>query len=154
MNNKDKIITKFYELHERPSQIAKELNVVPSYITKIVKQDMAKYIQEKKYRNEISTKTRKKYKLNWNIEHKKSSSKELDEFVKMQHNQAAEELSYHSEISDETYRKWNPSLYHYTPKGNLVIDRNLKVGYGISKKINTNIKLPTQKYKKRYIYSY
>ena len=86
-----------------------------------------------------------------NKTHKKSKEdKELDEFVKLQHIQASEELSYHCEISDEAFRKWNPSLYHYTKSGNLVIDRNLKV----PRKIKTNIKLPTQKYKRKYVYSY
>ena len=154
MNNKEQIITKFYDLHERPSKIAKDLNVVPSYVTKIVKQDIDRYNQEKEYRSKISKEARKVYKATWNQTHKKSKEdKELDEFVKLQHKQATDELSYHTTISDEAFRKWNPSLYHYTPKGNLVIDNKLKVGFDTPRKINTNIKLPTQKYKKKYCYS-
>ena len=155
MNKKEQILTKFYDLHERPSKIAKELEVTSAYITKIIKSDIEKYKKEKDYRSSISAENRKQYKANWNKTHKKSKEdKELDEFVKLQHIQASEELSYHCEISDEAFRKWNPSLYHYTKSGNLVIDRNLKVSSDIPKKIKTNIKLPTQKYKRKYVYSY
>lgn len=55
-------------------------------------------------------------------------------------------------MSDLAYRKWNPSAYHRNNKGNLVIDRKLKVGSDIPKSINMNIKIPTQKYKKKYCY--
>lgn len=56
-------------------------------------------------------------------------------------------------MSDLAYRKWNASAYHRNSKGNLVIDRKLKVGADIPKSINMNMKLPTQKYKKKYCYS-
>lgn len=56
-------------------------------------------------------------------------------------------------MSDLPFRKWNSSAYHRNSKGNLVIDRKLKVGLDIPKSINMNIKLPTQKYKKKYCYS-
>ena len=79
--------------------------------------------------------------------------KQLYEFVKQQHIEASKELSYSFEISDLAYRKWNSSAYHRNSKGNLVIDRKLKVGSDVPKSINMNIKIPTQKYKKRYCYS-
>ena len=36
MAYKQEIITKFYDLHKKPSVIAKELNVNPSYVTKVI----------------------------------------------------------------------------------------------------------------------
>lgn len=39
MADTQEIITKFYDLHEKPSVIAKELNVNPSYVTKIIQKD-------------------------------------------------------------------------------------------------------------------
>ena len=42
MNKKEQILTKFYELHEKPSNIAKELEVTSAYITKIIKSDIEK----------------------------------------------------------------------------------------------------------------
>ena len=81
------------------------------------------------------------------------ADKELYEFVKQQHIEASKELSYSSEMSDLAYIKWNSSAYHRNSKGNLVIDRKLKVGLDVPKSINMNIKIPTQKYKKKYCYS-
>ena len=81
------------------------------------------------------------------------ADKQLYEFVKMQHIEASKELSYSSEISDLAYRKWNSSAYHRNSKGNLIIDRKLKVSSDVPKSINMNIKIPTQKHKKKYCYS-
>lgn len=143
----------YYNEHDKPINIAKELNVNPSYITKIIKNDI-RYIQEKEYRAEISKENRKIAKREW-IRNKRQSEndKQLYEFVKQQHIEASKELSYSSEMSDLAYRKWNSSAYHRNCKGNLVIDRRLKVGADVPKSINMNIKIPTQKYKKKYCYS-
>ena len=65
------------------------------------------------------------------------------------------ELSFkNNNISDYAFAKWNSSAYHTNSKGNLVLNRNLKVGFDVPKSINTNIKVPTQKYKHKYCYSY
>ena len=144
---------KYYNEHERPSVIAKELNVDPSYITKIIEKD-TRYKQEKQYRAEVSKENRRIAKKEW-IRNKRQTEadKQLYEFVKQQHIEASKELSYSSELSDLAYIKWNSSAYHRNSKGNLVIDRKLKVGLDIPKSINMNIKIPTQKYKKKYCYS-
>lgn len=65
------------------------------------------------------------------------------------------ELSFsNSNISDYAFVKWNSSAYHTNNKGNLVIDRKLKVGFDVPKSVNMNIKIPAQKYKNRCVYSY
>ena len=65
------------------------------------------------------------------------------------------ELSFsNSNISDYAFVKWNSSAYHTNNKGNLVIDRKLKVGFDVPKSVNMNIKIPTQKYINRCFYSY
>lgn len=154
INTKDYILQHFYEKHEKPTAIAKELNVNPSYITKVVKQD-ARYLKEKEYRAEISKENRKIFKREW-IRNKRQTEadKQLYEFVKMQHDEASRKLSYSANnISDYAYAKWNPSTQHTNSKGNLVLIHGLKVRYDISKSINMNIKVPTQKYKNRYCYS-
>ena len=86
-------------------KIAKELNVDPSYITKIIKKD-ARYEQEKEYRAQISRENRKIAKREW-IRNKRQSEtdKQLYEFVKQQHIEASKELSYSSEMSDLAYIK-------------------------------------------------
>ena len=58
IDTKNYITDKYYNEHEKPSIIAKELNVNPSYITKIIKND-TRYIQEKEYRAQISRENRK-----------------------------------------------------------------------------------------------
>ena len=153
INSKQYILDKYYKEHEKPSAIAKELDVHPSYITKIIKAD-TRYIQEKEYRAKISKENRKISKREW-IRNKRQNDadKELYEFVKQQHIEASKELSYITEMSDLAYRKWNSSAYHRNKKCNLVIDRKLKVGSDVPKSVNMNIKIPTQKYKKKYCYS-
>ncbi len=153
MTDTKNVLYQYFELHEKPSIIAKQLNVVPSYITKIVKQD-TRYLKEKEYRAKISKENRKISKREW-IRNKRQTEadKQLYEYVKMQHAEASRELSYSTNnISDYTYAKWNPNAYHTNSKGNLVLIRGLKVGSDISKSINMNIKVPTQKYKNRYCY--
>ena len=153
IDNKNYILDKYYNEHDKPTNIAKELNVNPSYITKIIKND-TRYIQEKEYRAQISRENRKIAKRDWIRNKRQSESdKQLYEFVKQQHIEASKELSYSFEISDLAYRKWNSSAYHRNSKGNLVIDIKLKVVSDVPKSINMNIKIPTQKYKKRYCYS-
>lgn len=153
IDTKNYVIDKYYDEHTKPTIIAKELNVNPSYITKIVKSD-SRYFQEKEYRANISKENRKIAKREW-IRNKRQNEadKQLYEFVKKQHIEASKELSYSSEMSDLAYRKWNLSAYHRNSKGNLIIDRKLKVGSDVPKSINMNIKIPTQKYKKKYCYS-
>lgn len=153
IDNKNYILDKYYNEHDKPTNIAKELNVNPSYITKIIKAD-TRYIQEKEYRAQIIKENRKIAKREW-IRNKRQNEadKQLYEFVKQQHIKASKELSYSSEMSDLAYIKWNSSAYHRNSKGNLIIDKKLKVGLDVPKSINMNIKLPTQKYKKKYCYS-
>lgn len=71
-----------------------------------------------------------------------------------QQKQDSMELSYNNNtMSDYAFAKWS-SIYHTNSKGNLSIDSKLNVGADIPKTINMNIKVPTQKCKNRYVYSY
>jgi len=105
IDNKSYTLDKYYNEHEKPTIIAKELNVDPSYITKIIKKD-ARYEQEKEYRTQISKENRKIAKREW-IRNKRQNEndKQLFEFVKQQHIEASKELSYSSEMSDLAYIK-------------------------------------------------
>ena len=65
------------------------------------------------------------------------------------------ELSYSSSnINDYAFAKYNSSIYHRDKNGNLKLNKGIKVGNDVPKTINMNIKVPTQKYKNRYVYSY
>ncbi len=104
------------------------MNVDPSYITKIIKKKMQDMSKKKNIELKLVKKTVKLQKREW-IRNKRQNEndKQLFEFVKQQHIEASKELSYSFEISDLAYRKWNSSAYHRNSKGNLVIDRKLKV---------------------------
>ena len=62
MEAKEIIIEKFYDEHRKPSVIAKELGVNPSYVTKVIQKD-DRYILEKEYRAKISKENRVKFNI-------------------------------------------------------------------------------------------
>ena len=134
------IISKFYDFHEKPNDIAKELEVSPSYITKIIKKD-DRYSSEKAYRQEISKENRKVSKREWIKNKRKSESdKQLDEYVKMQHNQASKELSYSNEISDLAFVKWNRDMFRYDKNSSdLVLKRGFKFAFDVPKRVSNVI---------------
>lgn len=126
----------------KPSVIAKELNVSPSYVTKMIQKD-DRYIPEKEYRTKISKENRKKSKCEW-IRKKRHDDKQLDEYVKMQHNQASKELSYSSEMSDLAFAKWNRQMFKYDKRSSdLVLRKGFKYACDVPK-IVSNIINPIQ----------
>lgn len=129
------IIEKFYNEHLKPSVIAKELGVNPSYVTKIIQKD-SRYIEEKEYRANISKENRKVSKREWIKKRRKSElDNQLDEYVKMQHNQARKELSYSSEISDLFFAIWNRGMFQYDKNSSdLVLKKGFKFNLDVSKK--------------------
>jgi len=92
MSVKEDIITKFYDKHERTNTIAEELEIRPSYVTKIIQAD-GRYTVEKENRAMLYTEKRKAYKNSW-IKNKRNEIRQLDGFVKFQHIQAVQELSH------------------------------------------------------------
>ena len=72
---KDKIIDLFYEKHLRPSDIAKQLKVAKSYITKVVQKD-SRYIEEKESRK---AKNKEKNKIQKRVCAKNRREKEKQE---------------------------------------------------------------------------
>ena len=65
-------------------------------------------------------------------------------------NQDSLELSYsNSNINDYAFAKYNSSIYHTDKKGNLKLNKGIKVGNDVPKTINMNIPISTQKYKYR-----
>ena len=143
MTDTQEIITKFYDLHERPSIIAKELKINPSYVTKVIQKDY-RYIPEKEYRAKINKENRKKSKCEW-IRNKRHNDKQLDKYVKLQHNQASKELSYSSEMSDLAFAKWNRQMFRYDKNSSdLVLRKGFKYACDVPKRV-CNIINPTQR---------
>lgn len=146
------IISKFYDFHEKPNDIAKELEVSPSYITKIIKKD-DRYSSEKAYRQEISKENRKVSKREWiKNKRKTEADKQLDEMLKKQHIEASKELSYSYEMSDLAYVKWNKSAFVYDKNSSdLILNKKLKCGADVPKRVSNVINPNFIKSKKVYV---
>ena len=152
MEAKEIIIEKFYDEHRKPSVIAKELGVNPSYVTKIIQKD-SRYIEEKEDRAKISKENRKEAKREW-IRNKRQNdyNKQLDEYVKMQHNQASKELSYSSEISDLSFVKWNRDMFRYDKNSSdLVLKRGFKFAFDVPKRVSNIVNASSVKSKRIYV---
>lgn len=154
MNTKEQILDLYYNEHLKQNEIAKVVGKSCPYVSKVVKADNRNN-QEKENRKKTNAENRKVYLQDYfkTYDRPKKDDNSYEQMVAQQ-KQDAMELSYsHNNMSDYAFAKWS-SIYHTNSKGNLVIDRKLKVGSDIPKSINMNIKVPTQKCKNRYVYSY
>ena len=96
----------------------------------------------------------KEYWETYNRPKKSNNDREEYEKLQAQHEKDVYKLSAQpGNISDYEFAKWNASSYHTNKNGNLVLNKELKVGYDVPKTINMNVKVPTQKYKKICSYS-
>lgn len=155
MNTKEQILNLYYNRHLKQNEIAKIVGKSCPYVSKVVKTDKRNK-QEKETRKKTSAENRKVYLQEYfkTYDRPKKDDNSYEQMVAQQ-KQDAMELSYTTNnMSDYAFAKWNSSAYHTNSKGNLVIDRKLKVGSDVPKSINMNIKVSTQKYKSRYVYSY
>ena len=146
------IIEKFYNEHLKPSVIAKELEVNSSYVTKIIQKD-SRYIEEKEYKANNSKENRKVSKREWIKKKRKSESdNQLDEYVKMQHNQARKELSYSSEMSDLVFAIWNRGMFQYDKNSSeLVLKKGFKFNLDVPKRVSNVVNASSIKSKKIYV---
>lgn len=155
MSNKEKILDLYYNQHLKQNKIAEIVGTTTQYVSKVVRADKRNK-QEKEKRKKENSENRKVY-LQEYFKTYDRPKKEDNSYEQMlaQQRQDSMELSFsNNNISDYAFAKWNSSAYHTNSKGNLVLDRNLKVGFDVPKSINMNIKVPTQKYKNRCVYSY
>ena len=155
MSNKEKILDLYYNQHLKQNKIAEIVGTTTQYVSKVVRADKRNKQEKEKRKNENSE-NRKVYLQEYfkTYDRPKKDDNSYEQMIAQQ-KQDSMELSYSRQnISDYTFAKWNSSAYHTNTKGNLVLDRKLKVGFDVPKSINMNIKVPTQKYKNRCVYSY
>lgn len=147
MVEKEKILDLYYNQGLKQKEIAEQLLTTPQHVSKIIKND-SRYTEEKERRAQKTQERNKEYQRNYQKNYKRNYKKD-DEYANLQAqlSKDADELSYHSEISDYSFAKWNSSAYHTTAKGNLAINKNLNVGIDVPRNINMNLKVPSQKYK-------
>ena len=132
MSNKEKIIDLFYNEHLKSVDIALELNVSNSYVSKIIKKD-SRYHEEKSQRKQQNELKHKERTIEY-MKLKQKSNKDSYEALKAQLKQDAEELSYYFDISDRSFRKFNSSAYKYNAKKKrFELDRKLTVSIDVPK---------------------
>lgn len=136
MSKKDEIITLYFEEKLTAIEISRKINVVQSYITKVIKQD-SRYQNEKERR-------KNKNKENQKIIHKEYMRKVRKinsinyEILKAQHYQASIELSGRKTINNRAFRNWNSSIYRFherTKEYRVKEELKDKISYAIPKKI-------------------
>ena len=155
MSNKDRILDLYYNEHLKQKEIADIVGTSTQYVSKVVRAD--KRNKEEKEKRKIENSENRKVYMQEYFKTYNRPKKDDNSYEQMvaQQRQDSLELSFSNNIiSDYAFAKWNSSAYHTNSKGNLVLNRNLKVGFDVPKSINMNIKVPTQKYKNRCVYSY
>lgn len=136
MSKKDEIIILYFKEKMPAIEISKRLNVVQSYITKVIKQDSRYSIEKKRRKDENKIKQR-----NFNKENMRKVRKEkaaTNEILQMQHIQASCELSGRKTINKRAFRNWNASIYEYykkTKEYRVKKDFKDQVSYATPKKI-------------------
>ena len=155
MSNKEKIIDLYYNQHLKQKQIADIVGTSTQYVSKVVRADKRNK-EEKEKRKTENSENRKVYMQEYfkTYNRPKKDDNSYEQMVAQQIQDSLELSFSNNIISDYAYAKWNSSAYHTNSKGNLVLNRNLKIGFDVPKSINMNIKVPTQKYKNKCVYSY
>ena len=155
MSNKEKILDLYYNQHLKQNEIAKIVDTTTQYVSNVVRTDK-RNIEEKEKRKKENSENRKIYLQEYfkTYNRPKKDDNSYEQMIAQQIQDSMELSFSNSNISDYAFVKWNSSAYHTNNKGNLVIDRKLKVGFDVPKSVNMSIKIPTQKYKNRCVYSY
>ena len=150
---KDKIIDLFYEKHLRPSDIANELKVAKSYITKVIQKD-SRYIEEKESRkaeNKEKNKIQKRVCAKNRREKEKQERQEYEKLMLLINNDNVI-LSTKKKKSDLQDAKWNRSVYEYDENSSdLVLNPNVNAGYNLAKRVRNIVNPDSIKSKRIYV---
>ena len=141
INKVTEITRLFYEEHLRPIDIAKQIGVGKSYITKIIQKD-ERYIEEKEYRATQSKERHKVCKRNY-INKKRQADKQDYQAMIIQINKDNEYLSTKKKLSDEAFSNWNRGMFDYDKKSSdLILKNGINVGFDVPKRVS-NIVSPS-----------
>ena len=136
MSKKDEIITLYFEKGMSAIEISKKVNVVQSYITKIIKQDSRYDAEKLKRKNKTRIRHNKVNKENMRKVRKENAI--AYEILRAEHYQASCELSGRKTINNRAFRNWNSSIYKFhnrTSEYRVKEDMLNKVSYAVPKKI-------------------
>ena len=150
---KDKIIDLFYEKHLRQSDIAKQLKVAKSYITKVIQKD-SRYIEEKesrKAKNKEKNKIQKRVCAKNRREKEKQERQEYEKLILLINNDNVI-LSTKKKENDLQDAKWNRSVYEYDENSSdLVLNPNVNAGYNLAKRVRNIVNPDSIKSKRIYV---
>ena len=125
----------FYEEHLRPTDIAKQISVGKSYITKIIQKD-ERYIKEKECRAIQSKERHKVCKRNY-INKKRQADRQEYQAMIIQINKDNEYLSTKKKLTDEAFSNWNRGMFdYYKNSSDLVLKRGINVGFDVPKRVS------------------
>lgn len=131
----------FYNEHLRPTDIAKQVGVGKSYVTKIIQKDK-RYIEEKEYRANKSKERHKVCKRNY-INKKRQADKQEYQAMLIQINKDNKYLSTKKKLSDETFSNWNRGMFDYDKySSDLILKTGINVGFDVPKRV-TNVVNPS-----------
>lgn len=148
MENRENILDLYFNKHLKQKEIATIVGVSKQYVSKVIKAD-SRCKEEKQTRKDENAIKRKDYLKEYykNYDRPKIEDNSYEQLQALLY-QDSLELSYSSSnINDYAFAKYNLSIYHRDKKGNLKINKGIKVGNDVPKTINMNIPVPTQKYK-------
>ena len=150
LENRENILDLYFNKHLKQKEIATIVGVSKQYVSKVIKAD-SRCKEEKQTRKDENAIKRKDYLKEYykNYDRPKIEDNSYEQLQALLY-QDSLELSYSSSnINDYTFAKYNLSIYHRDKKGNLKLNKGIKVGNDVPKTINMNIPVPTQKYKYR-----
>lgn len=131
----------FYDEHLRPTDIAKQIGVGKSYITKIIQKD-ERYIEEKEYRANQSKERHRVCKRNY-INKKRQVDRQEYQAMIIQINKDNEYLSTKKKLSDEAFSNWNRGMFDYDKhSSDLVLKNGISVSFDVPKRV-TNVVSPS-----------
>ena len=125
----------FYDEHLRPTDIAKQIGVGKSYITKIIQKD-ERYIEEKEYRANKSKERHRFCKINY-INKKRQVDRQEYQAMIIQINKDNEYLSTKKKLSDEAFSNWNRGMFDYDKhSSDLVLKNGISVSFDVPKRVS------------------
>lgn len=135
INKITEIIRLFYEEHLRPTDIARQIGVSKSYVTKIIQKD-ERYIKEKEHRATKSRERHKVCKRNY-INKKRQADNQEYQAMLIQINKDNKYLSTKKKVSDEAFSNWDRGMFDYDKHSSaLVLKNEINVGFDVPKRVS------------------
>ena len=138
INKIEEITRLFYEEHLKGTEIAEQIGVNKSYVTKIIQKD-ERYINEKENRIKQSKERHKACKREY-INRKRQTDKQEYQALLRQINADNEYLSTKSEMSDIAFTNWNRGMFDYDKySSDLILKKGITTGYNVPKRVSNRV---------------